>query len=109
MSTEHTTKTQQTPLGQAAKGGRETKISQAGQEALAMMRLTSENAAHAAEQVDRLAEHFLSGQSTPRARQAKTVGALLQQIARDQAVIVDLLKKELRRRPPVAADDVDAM
>jgi hypothetical protein len=109
MSTEYNAKTQQTPLGQTAKGGGETKLSQAGQEAFAMMRSTCENAAHAAEQVDRLAEHFLSGQSTPRARQAKTVVVLLQQIARDQAVAVGLLKEVLSRLPPVVAEDVDAL
>jgi hypothetical protein len=104
MSTENTAKTQQAPLGQAAKGGGETKLSQAGQEAFAMMRSTNKNAAHAAEQVDRLAEHFLGGQPVPRARQAKTVVTLLQQIARDQAVAVELLEKVLNRLPPIVAE-----
>ena len=102
-------RTQQTPLGKTAKGGGKAQMSQAGQEAFAMMRSTNENAAHTAEQVDRLAEHFLTGQSIPRATQAKTLLTLLNQIARDQAMAIDLLKEVLRRLPPIAAEEADAM
>ena len=60
-----------------------------------------ENTLHIAEQTDRIAEHLLDGQSTPRRQAARSLLAQLNQITRNQALMIDMMEEMLRRLPPM--------
>jgi len=56
---------------------------------------------HIAEQTDKIAEHLLDGQSTPRRQAARTLLAQLNQMTRNQALMIDMMEEILRRLPPM--------
>jgi len=110
MSGEKISEKQKAPHNQTESGGGERASHETVQATMTMLRATHKNTAHLAKQMDRLTDHFFSSESTPRAREARVLLSQLNQITREQALIVDLVEgllpmiEEILRRLPVGTE-----